>query len=78
MITFKKYVRGRCTLSGSVKNSTRTNVSWDVVKQRLKLSPQDLETIDSFVTNLKSDANENGKDKLRLVIGDVCVRVVLI
>ncbi|XP_046440192.1 lysophosphatidylcholine acyltransferase-like isoform X2 [Daphnia pulex] len=59
MISFKKYVRGRCTLSGSVKNSTRTNVSWDVVKQRLKLSPQDLETIDSFVTNLKSDANEN-------------------
>ena len=66
MINFKKYVRGRCTLSGSVKNSTRTNVGWDVVKQRLKLSPQDLETIDSFVANLKSDANENGNANFKL------------
>ncbi|XP_032786946.2 lysophosphatidylcholine acyltransferase isoform X3 [Daphnia magna] len=59
-LNFKKYVRGRCTLmSGSIKNSIGTNVSWDVVKQRLKLSPENLETIDSFVVNLKSDANEN-------------------
>lgn len=60
MISFKKYVRGRCTLSASLKNSTRTNFSWNVVKRRLKLSRDDLETIDLFVASFKSDANENG------------------
>lgn len=45
-------------------------MSWDVVKQRLKLSLQNLETIDSFVANLKSDANENGNKKLQLIIDD--------
>lgn len=58
-ISFKKYVRGRCTLNRTVKNSTRTNVSWDIVRRRLKLSPSDLETIDLFVANFQSDANEN-------------------
>lgn len=53
-------------MSGSIKNSIGTNVSWDVVKQRLKLSPENLETIDSFVVNLKSDANENGNEHLYL------------
>jgi len=56
-ISFKKYVRGRCTLSNSAK---KFNVlSWDNVKKSLNLSSYDLETIDKFVRNAKPDANEN-------------------
>lgn len=61
VITFKKYVRGRCALDRQAANNKRPDVTWARVKSLLKLTPTELEKIDAFLAqSVKPDANENG------------------
>ena len=49
MLSFKKYVIGRCSLFVSMKKSTRPDaVSWQAVKDNLHLSLEELECLNQL------------------------------
>jgi len=59
VLTFEKFIRGRCSLVNALKKMPSCTASWQDIQERLKLNSQEQEHLQELVVVLNAENNEN-------------------